>query len=71
MDHRVERIAQAIFEAEQQGCSWDDEPASCKERCREYARNAIKLLNDDISVLLLALREAAAERSMRGPRTAT
>jgi hypothetical protein len=37
---------------------WDNEPAIRKERFREYARNAIDLLDEDINILLLALRGA-------------
>ena len=60
-DHKVELVARAIYEAEQHTRSWDNESARNKERSREYARNAIRLLNDDIGVLLCALNEAAAE----------
>jgi hypothetical protein len=62
VEHTIERVAQAIHEAEHAGCGWDDEPASRKERFREYARNAINLLDEDIDVLLLALKEASEER---------
>jgi hypothetical protein len=66
MDYNIELVAQAIQEAEQAACPWDNEPASRKERFREYARNAVNLLDDDIDVLLLALKEAAAEERLRG-----
>lgn len=66
MEHRVELVAQAIHEAAQTGCQWMNEPAIYKERFREYARNAVHLLNDDIGVLLLALKEAAAGERMGG-----
>jgi hypothetical protein len=62
IERRVELVAQAIHEAQPQACSWDAEPAIRREHFRECARNAIKLLDDDIGVLLLALKEAAAER---------
>jgi hypothetical protein len=66
MKHRVELVAQAIHEAAQTGCLWLNEPAIRKERFREYARNAVNLLDDDIGVLLLALKEAAAEERIGG-----
>jgi hypothetical protein len=62
MDYNVELVAQAIHRAEQAACLWDVEPAIRKERFREYARNAIRLLDDDIGVLLLALEGASEER---------
>ena len=65
-DHTVELVARAIYEAEQHARSWDSGSARNRERSREYARNAIKLLNDDIGVLLSALNEAAAEQPSRG-----
>ena len=61
-ERKIEQVAQAIHEAQQQACSWDAETAGRREHFRECARNAIKLLDDDIGVLLLALREATAER---------
>jgi hypothetical protein len=70
-DQKVELVARAIYEAEQHARSWDNGSASNKERSREYARNAIRLLNDDIGVLLFALNEAAAEHSSRSPGAAT
>lgn len=70
-DHTVELVARAIYEAEQHACSWDNGSARSKERSREYARNAIRLLNDDIGVLLFALNEAAAEGAPRGSGAAT
>ena len=70
MNYTVELVAQAIHEAEQASCRWDDETAIRKERFREYARNAIKLLDDDIGVLLLALQKATAEARSGGPRAA-
>jgi hypothetical protein len=69
MDCKVELVARAFHEAEHDGCVWDNESASRKERFREYARNAIKLLDEDIGVLLLALEEATAEQRIgRGER---
>jgi hypothetical protein len=61
MDYTIELVAQAIHGAEQAACRWDDEPTIRKERFREYARNAINLLDEDIGVLLLALKEAAGD----------
>ena len=58
MEHRIELVAQAIHETAQTGCLWANEPTIRKERFREYARNAVNLLDDDIGVLLLALKEA-------------
>jgi hypothetical protein len=70
MDYTIELVAQAIHEAEQTRSRWDDEPASRKERFREYARNAITLLDEDIGVLVLALKEAKAEAHSRSSRAA-
>jgi hypothetical protein len=64
MDYKIELVAQAIHEAEQAACLWDNEPASRKERFREYARNAIDLLDEDINILLLALKGGAAEERL-------
>ena len=61
-EHKVELVAQAIYEAQQQECSWDTEPTIWREHLRQCARNAITLLDEDIGVLLVALREATAER---------
>jgi hypothetical protein len=65
-DHTVELVARAIYEAEQHLHSWDNGSAQSRERSREHARNAIRLLKDDIGVLLFALNEAAAEHAPRG-----
>jgi hypothetical protein len=62
MHNKVELVARAIHEAEHQELPWDSEPSARKERFREYARNAIDLLGDDIGVLLLALQEATGEQ---------
>ena len=67
IEHRVELVAQAIHEAQQQAYSWDAETALRREHFRECARNAIKLLDEDIGVLLLALKEATAERRQVEP----
>ncbi|WP_247654349.1 hypothetical protein [Microvirga sp. HBU67558] len=61
MDYTIELVAQAIHEAEQVACRWDDEPAIRKERFKQFAHNAISLLGDDIGVLPLALQEATEE----------
>ena len=70
MNYTVELVAQAIHDAEQATCQWDDEPAIRKERFREYARNAINLLGEDIGVLLLALQESTAEARSGSSRAA-
>ena len=70
MDYKVELVAQAFYEADQEGCRWDSEPAARKEQFREFARNAINLLNEDIGVLLLALENASVEERVRGTRLA-
>ncbi len=70
MDYTIEQVAQAIHEAENEGCLWANEPAIRKERFREYARNAINLLGEDIGVLLGALEAATAEVCLQGPRAA-
>jgi hypothetical protein len=70
MQHNVELVARAIHRAEHQELSWDSEPSARKDRFREYARNAINLLNEDIGVLLLALEEATAGKRMKHPRAA-
>ena len=64
MDYKIELVAQAIHEADQAACLWDNEPAIRKERFREYARNAIDLLDEDINILLLALKGSAAEERL-------
>jgi hypothetical protein len=55
MDYKVELVALALHDAERHECLWDHEPVIHKERFREYARNAISLLGEDIGVLLWAL----------------
>ena len=69
MDYKVELVAQALYEAEPEEPLWDDLPALRNERFREFARNAISLLNDDIGVLLLALEQSLEDR-VRGRRLA-
>jgi hypothetical protein len=71
MQHKVELVARAIHKAEYQELSWEGEPSASKERFREYARNAINLLGEDIGVLLLSLEEATAGNRMRDPRAAS
>ena len=66
MDYKVELVAQAFYEAEQDEQLWDNEPAVIKEQFREFARNAIRLLNQDIGVLLLALNQSSAEERVEG-----
>ena len=41
MNYKIEMVAQAIYEAEHEGCLWANEPAIRKDRFREHARNAI------------------------------
>jgi hypothetical protein len=62
IERTVEMVARAIQEAQPQACLWDVETAPRREHFRQCARNAIRLLDEDIGVLLLALREATAER---------
>ena len=70
MDYTVELVAQAIHEAERAAWRWDDESTLRKERFREYARNALKLLDEDVGVLLLAMKDTAAEVRLGIPRAA-
>jgi hypothetical protein len=70
MHYTIELVARAIHEAEQAVCRWDDEPVIRKERFREYACNAFKLLGEDIGVLLLALQECTAEARLGSSRAA-
>ncbi len=60
MDFQIELVARAFFEAEHEDLSWDGEAELVKDEFREYARNAINLLHDDIGGLL-ALQQSAAE----------
>ena len=68
MDYKVELVARAFHEAELEAGSWDNLPAVRKDQIREFARNAINLLNEDIGVLLLALETASADERMEGTR---
>ena len=61
MDHKVELVARAFYKADQKACLWDNEPAVCKEQFREFARNVINLVSEDIGVLLRASGNASAE----------
>jgi hypothetical protein len=70
MQHKIELVARAIHQAEHQKLSWESEPSDRKDRFREYARNAIRLLNEDIGVLLLALEESTPGKRMGEPRAA-
>ena len=65
MDHKVELVAQAFYEADQKACLWDNEPAVCKEQFREFARNVINLVNEDVGVLLPDPENASAEERVR------
>jgi hypothetical protein len=60
MDFQIELVARAFFEAEHEDLSWDGEAELVRDEFREYARNAINLLQDDIGGLL-ALQQSAAE----------
>ncbi len=66
IDYKVELVARALYEAEQDTLLWDDLPAVRRDQLREFARNAIKLLNEDIGVLLLALEQSTADERVRG-----
>ena len=68
MDHKVELVAQAFYEADPEASLWDNEPAVCKEQFREFARSVINLVNEDISVLLPASENASAEERVRSMR---
>ena len=70
MDYKVELVARAFYEAEQQPPLWDNLPAVRKDQIREFARNAIRLLNQNIGVLLLALEQSSAEERVEGLRVA-
>jgi hypothetical protein len=70
MHQRIELVARAIHQAEHQELPWDSEPSDRKDRFREYARNAVRLLNEDIGVLLLALEESTPGKRMKHPRVA-
>ena len=70
MDYKVELVARAFYEAEQQPPLWDNLPAVRKDQIREFARNAINLLNEDIGVLLLALEPATVDKRVNVTRLA-
>lgn len=70
MDYKVELVARAFHEAEPEAGLWDNELAAVKQRFREFARNAIDLLNEDIGVLLLALEQSTADERVKGMRLA-
>lgn len=70
MDYQVELVARAFYDAEYDDGLWDGEADYIKQEFREYARNAIKLLHDDIGVLLMALERATAEEHPDRPRAA-
>jgi predicted DNA-binding protein (UPF0278 family) len=70
MDYQVELVARAFYDAEYEDFLWDGEAEIIKQEYREYARNAISLLNDDIGVLLLALERATAEERPERSRAA-
>jgi hypothetical protein len=68
MDHKLELVAQAFYEADTEASLWDNEPAVCKEQFREFARNVINLVNEDVGVLLIASENAPAEKCVRSMR---
>jgi len=70
MDYQVELVARAFFEAEHEDFFWDSEAELVRDEFREYARNAISLLDEDIGVLLLALQRATAEEHPERSRAA-
>ena len=70
MDYKVELVARAFHEAEPEAGLWDNEPAAIKQQFREFARNAIDLLNEDIGVRLLALEQSTADERVKGMRLA-
>ena len=68
MDDKVELVAQAFYEASSGACLWDDELVDCREQFREFVRNVINLLNEDIGALLLASENASAKERVTGTR---
>jgi len=70
MDYQVELVARAFYDAEFEDCLWDGETENVRQEYREYARNAINLLDDDIGVLLMALDKAMAEERPERSRAA-
>jgi len=70
MDYTSELVAQAIHKADHQALPWHGQSVAQKERYREYARNALNLLGEDIGVLVLALEAATAGTGMGRPRAA-
>jgi predicted DNA-binding protein (UPF0278 family) len=61
MNYQIELVARAFYDAEHEDGLWDCEAENIRREYREYARNAINLLDEDIGVLLLALQRATAE----------
>ncbi|WP_201831102.1 hypothetical protein [Microvirga zambiensis] len=61
MNYQIELVARAFYDAEYDDGLWDFEAEYIKNEYREYARNAIDLLHEDIGVLLVALEGAVAE----------
>ncbi len=68
MDYRIELVARAFHDAEDETCALDHEPEAVRAQFRDFARNAINLLNEDIGVLLLALEQSSAGENAREPR---
>ncbi len=44
MDHKIEYVARAFYNAEDDAQSWEHEPEILKEEFRRYAREAIAML---------------------------
>ena len=65
MNYQVEFVAQAIYEAEKSGRLWTNEPAINKERFGLLDK-AIRLLNEDICVLLHALEKSGVKKDIEG-----
>lgn len=47
MDQKIENVARAFYEAEDDAHAWEREPEILKEEFRRLAREAIALLEED------------------------
>jgi hypothetical protein len=57
MDHlqqQVEHVARGFYDAQEETPDWDSEPEFLKDQFREYARDAIALVEQDSELLLTA-----------------
>ena len=57
MDHlqqQVEHVARAFYDAQEETSDWDNEPEFLKDQFREYARDAIALVEQHRKPLLNA-----------------